>query len=85
MSAGDFRCWQETVMPVLSPQVRYEGMNGPSSVAVRGPSLTQLGHRAKLFYSGSPAPFEKSVEDWRRKGAAPQPLRDVRLRGDQCE
>jgi hypothetical protein len=24
----------ETVMPVLSPQVRYEGMNGPSSVAV---------------------------------------------------
>jgi hypothetical protein len=27
---------------VLSSQVRYEGMNGPSSVALRGPSLTQL-------------------------------------------
>jgi hypothetical protein len=32
-------------MPVLSPQVRYEGVNGPSSVAVRGPSLTQSGHQ----------------------------------------
>jgi hypothetical protein len=29
-----FRLWHETVMPVLSPQVRYEGMNGPGSVAV---------------------------------------------------
>jgi hypothetical protein len=27
-------------MPVLSPQVRDEEVNGPSSVAVRGPSLT---------------------------------------------
>jgi hypothetical protein len=33
-------------MAVLSPQVRYEGVNGPSSFAIRGPSLTQLGHRA---------------------------------------
>jgi hypothetical protein len=29
----------ETVMPVPSPQVRYEEVNGPSSVAVRGQSL----------------------------------------------
>src|ERR1700739_2924188 len=36
--------WHETVMPVLSPQVRYEGVNGPSSVAVRGPSLTRRRH-----------------------------------------
>ena len=28
----------ETVMPVPSPQVRYEEMNGPSSVAVRAQS-----------------------------------------------
>ena len=27
-------------MAVLPPQVRYEEVNGPSSVAVRGPSLT---------------------------------------------
>jgi hypothetical protein len=27
-------------MPVLSPQVRYEEVNGPSPVAVRGPSST---------------------------------------------
>jgi hypothetical protein len=26
----------------FSPQVRYEGMNGPSSVAVRGPVLTHM-------------------------------------------
>jgi len=45
VSNCDFRCWHETVMPVLSPQVRYEGMNGPSPVAVRGPRLTQLGRR----------------------------------------
>ena len=32
-------------MAVLSPQVRYEEVNGPSSVAVRGPSLTQIGRR----------------------------------------
>ena len=31
-------------MPMLSPQVGCEGMNGPSSVAVRGPSLTQRRH-----------------------------------------
>jgi hypothetical protein len=31
----------ETVMPALSPQVRYERVSGPSFVAVRGPSLTQ--------------------------------------------
>src|ERR1700733_1423161 len=30
--------------PVLSRQVRYEGVNGPSSVAVRGPSSTRGGH-----------------------------------------
>jgi hypothetical protein len=36
--------WHETVMPVPSPQVRYEEVNGPSSVAVRGPSLTHLRH-----------------------------------------
>src|SRR6266851_3306929 len=35
-----FRFWHQTVMAVLSPQVRYEGVNGPNSVAVRGPSLT---------------------------------------------
>src|ERR1700722_18225665 len=35
-----FRKWHQTVMPVLSPQVRDEEVNGPSSVAVRGPSLT---------------------------------------------
>jgi hypothetical protein len=40
----DVAYWHETVMPVLSQQVRYEGVNGPSSVAVRGPSLTQTGH-----------------------------------------
>jgi hypothetical protein len=39
-----FRVWRETVMAVLSPQVRYEEANGPSSVAVRGPSWTQRGH-----------------------------------------
>src|ERR1700722_13930240 len=39
-----FVLWHETVMPVLSPQVRYEDINGPSSVAVRGQSLTQLRH-----------------------------------------
>jgi hypothetical protein len=40
----DFRSWHETVMPVLSPQVRYEGLNGPSSVAVSGQRLAQLQH-----------------------------------------
>jgi hypothetical protein len=34
--ADDFRSWHETVMPMLSPRFRYEGMSGPSSVAVRG-------------------------------------------------
>jgi hypothetical protein len=38
--AHDVVSWPETVMPVLSSQVRCEGMNGPSSVTVRGPSLT---------------------------------------------
>jgi hypothetical protein len=28
-------------MPVLSPQVRYEGLNGPSPVAVQRLSLTE--------------------------------------------
>ena len=37
-----FRSWHETVMPVLSPQVRYEDINGPSSVAVRGHRLQQV-------------------------------------------
>jgi hypothetical protein len=32
--------WHETIMPAPSPQVRYEEMNGPGSVAVPGPSLT---------------------------------------------
>jgi len=41
----DVSFWHETVMPVPSPQVRYEGMSGPSSVAVRGPSLTRSGLR----------------------------------------
>jgi hypothetical protein len=41
MPKGDFRYWHETVMPVLSAQVRYEEVNGPSFVAVRGPSLTR--------------------------------------------
>ena len=42
--------WHETVMPVPSPQVRYEEMNGPSSVAVRGQSLThnRSGYPPKL-------------------------------------
>src|ERR1035441_9601449 len=41
--------WHETVMPVLSPQVCYEGVNGPSSVAVRGPSLTHKRHSDNCF------------------------------------
>jgi hypothetical protein len=36
---GDVASWHETVMPALSPQVRYDGMNGPRSVAVRGQVL----------------------------------------------
>jgi len=43
MRSADVRLWHETVMPVLSPQVRYEDINGPSSVAVRGQSLTRIG------------------------------------------
>jgi hypothetical protein len=35
--------------------------------------------------STSPAPFEKSFDNRRRKGATPQPLRNVRLLGDQYE
>src|ERR1700721_4033 len=31
--------WHETVMPVLSPQVRHKGVNGPCCVVVRGQSL----------------------------------------------
>ena len=43
---ASFRLWHETVMSVLSSQVRYEEeVNGPSSVVVRGPFLTQLRHR----------------------------------------
>jgi hypothetical protein len=41
---NSIRCWHETVMPVLSPRVRCEGMNGPSSVAVQGPVLTHMRH-----------------------------------------
>src|SRR5258705_13528178 len=41
---ADFRCWNEADQPPQCPQVRYEGMNGPSSDAARGPSLTHLGH-----------------------------------------
>jgi hypothetical protein len=37
----------ETVMQVLSPQVHDEEMNGPSSVAVQGQSLTQPGHGSR--------------------------------------
>src|ERR1700733_243306 len=47
--------------------------------------MTQLGHRTKSYCLASSAPFEKSVDKWRRKGATPQPLRDVRLWGDHCE
>jgi hypothetical protein len=36
----------ETVTAALLPQVRYEEVNGPRSVAVRGLSLTQLRHQA---------------------------------------
>ena len=36
----------ETVMPVLSPLVRHEEVNGSRSVAVRGPSLTRGGPSA---------------------------------------
>jgi hypothetical protein len=43
--------WHETVMPVLSPQVRYEEVNGPSSVAVRGQSLTLNGPQARAIAS----------------------------------
>jgi hypothetical protein len=39
---AEIRKWHERVMPVVSPQVGYEGVNGRSSVAVRGPSLTHL-------------------------------------------
>ena len=42
---GAVHTWHETVMPVLASQVRYEEVNGPSSVAVRGESLTQSGRR----------------------------------------
>jgi hypothetical protein len=41
--AIDSKCvsyWHETVMPALLSQVRYEEVNGPSSVLVRGPFLT---------------------------------------------
>jgi len=38
------RSFTETVIPVLPPQVRYEEVNGRSSLAIRGQSLTQLGH-----------------------------------------
>src|ERR1700733_13611530 len=34
--------WHETVMPLLSPHVRCEGVSGPSSVAIRGPSLLRV-------------------------------------------
>jgi hypothetical protein len=39
--------WHETVMPVPSPQVRYEEVRGSGSVAVRGQSLNQCGSRAQ--------------------------------------
>ena len=42
------RCWHQTVMPVLSLQVRYEEVNGPSSVVVRGPFLTHFGYRQQF-------------------------------------
>jgi ABC transporter substrate binding protein len=41
-------------MAVLSPQVRYEGMNGPSSVAVRGPSLTHFRHPTSWTFVAKP-------------------------------
>src|SRR6202035_6184270 len=37
----------ETAVAVLSPRVRYEEVNGPGSVAVRGPRLTQSGRCRK--------------------------------------
>jgi hypothetical protein len=57
--------------------------HGPLSQVLR--LLTRFGHSAKSFCLISSAPFEKSVDNWRRKGATPQRLRDVRLWGDQCE
>jgi hypothetical protein len=36
------------VMAVPSPQVRYQEVNGPSFIAVRVPSLTQLGPKAPV-------------------------------------
>jgi hypothetical protein len=48
LKVGYFRVWHETVMPVLSPQVRCEAVNGPSSVAIRGPSLIRNGPRAAV-------------------------------------
>jgi hypothetical protein len=42
---------------VPSPKVRYEGMNGPSSVAVRGPSLTRM--------YGPAARCKKISSNWR--------------------
>jgi hypothetical protein len=43
-NACHFRLWHETVVAVLSPQVRYEEVNRRSSVAIRGPSLTAKRH-----------------------------------------
>jgi hypothetical protein len=40
--------WHETDMPVQLPHVRYQGMNGPRSDAVRGLKMTQLRHGPSL-------------------------------------
>src|SRR5258708_30144197 len=52
---------------------------------VKTTRLTHCGHRTKSYCLASAAPFEKSVDKRRRKGATPQPLRDERLWGDHCE
>ena len=48
-------------MAVLSPQVHYEGMNGPSSVAVRGPSLTQLGPPLLRYLFARSAELDREI------------------------
>ena len=41
LERSDFVPWHETVMAVLSRQVRYESVSGRGSVAVPQPILTQ--------------------------------------------
>jgi len=48
-------------MAVASPQVRYEGMNRPSSVAARGPTLTLSGHQPRTVVAAGIAPSLPSI------------------------